>query len=251
MLLKRQRRTEPMTQYSIPLGIVNSETMPALAADGALWPGCFVGRPITRDGADDAALRDLCGLLVADGAEETAALCELRCPWLPRLDAAEWGDEAACRHFIARVCALYEFNLLCRQTLSRGALMAFHSRYKLVLLAHSQPEYRTLGPFVGAMAQRPSLDDYAQEYRLRLMSLMAHRTTRRNHTNVLMHVQGYFRPQLSSEQRQELTRTIDDYRRGLQPRAAPMALLRGYMALYPDPWLAQQRYFHPFLEQSA
>ncbi|WP_153071613.1 YbgA family protein, partial [Escherichia coli] len=132
--------------------------------------------------------------------------------------------------------------------LTRGGLIAFHSRYKLSLLAHSQPAYRELGRFVADIHRWDSLEDFAVEFRSRLMALLAHKATRRNHTNVLMHVQGYFRRQLSAAQRQELAHLIDRYRQGMQPLLAPIALLKHYMAEYPDSYLAEQRYFEPYPE---
>ncbi|MNE37897.1 hypothetical protein D3C80_1317720 [compost metagenome] len=63
-----------------------------------------------------------------------------------------------------------------------------------------------------------------------------------------MHVQGYFRRQLSSAQRQELAQLIDRYRQGMQPLLAPITLLKHYMAEYPDRYLAEQRYFEPYPE---
>ncbi|UAY97515.1 YbgA family protein [Dickeya dadantii] len=169
-------------------------------------------------------------------------------PWLPVEEDGRLHDPALRENFIARVYALHEFNQLWKKGLSRGALMGFHSRYKLLLLAHSQPEYRELGPFVAAMDQWDSLEAFAEQYRLRLMRLLSHPASRRNHTNVLMHVQGYFRRQLTAGQRQELTQLIDRYRQGMQPLLAPLTLLRHYMTEYPDAWLAQQRYFDPYPE---
>jgi len=169
-------------------------------------------------------------------------------PWLPVEEDGRLHDDVIRENFVERVYALYEFNQLCKAGLSRHGLMAFHSRYKLLLLAHSQPQYRELGRFVAAMDQWDSLEEYAVEYRNRLMSILAQQATRRNHTNVLMHVQGYFRKQLTSPQRQELAALIDRYRQGVQPLLAPMTLLKHYMAEYPDAYLAQQRYFEPYPE---
>ncbi|RLM24005.1 hypothetical protein BIY29_09485 [Brenneria alni] len=169
-------------------------------------------------------------------------------PWLPVEEDGRLHDPGLRENFIERVYTLHELHQLWRQGLSRGALIAFHSRYKLLLLAHSQPEYRELGRFVAAIEQWESLDDFAVEYRLRLMKLLAHPATRRNHTNVLMHIQGYFRRRLSTSQRQELTQLIDRYRQGLQPLLAPITLLKHYMAEYPDDYLADQRYFEPYPE---
>ncbi|MEH2919901.1 YbgA family protein [Samsonia erythrinae] len=169
-------------------------------------------------------------------------------PWLPVEEDVRLNDPDLRENFIERVYALHELNQLWQNGLSRGALIAFHSRYKLLLLAHSQPEYRKLGPFVAGIDKWASLEDYIVEYRTRLMRLLSKPATRRNHTNVLMHVQGYFRQQLTSQQRQELAQLIDRYRQGLQPLLAPITLLKHYMAQYPDAYLAQQRYFEPYPE---
>ncbi|CPR13712.1 2-thiouracil desulfurase family protein [Brenneria goodwinii] len=169
-------------------------------------------------------------------------------PWLPVEEDGRLHDPGLRENFIERVYTLHELHQIWRQGLSRGALIAFHSRYKLLLLAHSQPEYRELGRFVAGIDKWESLDDFAREYRLRLMKLMANPATRRNHTNVLMHVQGYFRRQLNSSQRQELTQLIDRYRQGVQPLLAPITLLKHYMTEYQDDYLAEQRYFEPYPE---
>lgn len=69
---------------------------------------------------------------------------------------------------------------------------------------------------------------------------------RKNHTNVLMHIQGYFRNQLNSRQRVELRDVILHYRDGLLPILAPLTLLKHYMAEYPDRYLMTQNYFDPY-----
>lgn len=169
-------------------------------------------------------------------------------PWLPMEEDGRLHDASLRENFVGRIYALYEFNQLWQQGLTAQGLIAFHTRYKLLLLAHSQPEYRKLGPFVAAMNSHDSLESFATEYRLRLMQLMSHRATRSNHTNVLMHAQGYFRNQLTSSQRQELTSLIDRYRQGLQPLLAPITLLKHYMKEFPHDWLNEQRYFEPYPE---
>ncbi len=63
-----------------------------------------------------------------------------------------------------------------------------------------------------------------------------------------MHVQGYFRKQLNSRQRQELSTLIEGYRLATQPLLAPVTLLKHYMAEFPDTYLATQRYFDPWPE---
>ena len=61
---------------------------------------------------------------------------------------------------LIRIFALHELHRLKEHGLTRGALLDYHSRYKLVFLAHSQPEYRKLGPFVADIHQWQNLDDF-------------------------------------------------------------------------------------------
>ncbi|MEG0801054.1 MAG: 2-thiouracil desulfurase family protein [Citrobacter sp.] len=169
-------------------------------------------------------------------------------PWLPVEEDGRLHDLQLRENFVERIYALHELNGIREQGLTRGALIDYHSRYKLLLLAHSQPEYRELGRFVAAIGEWQSLETFFVEYRQRLMDLLSHPSSRRNHTNVLMHVQGYFRKQLNTRQRRELASLIDGYRRATQPLLAPITLLKHYMAEYPDAYLSGQRYFNPWPE---
>ena len=83
-------------------------------------------------------------------------------------------------------------------------------------------------------------------YREKLMTILKKPASRKNHTNVLMHIQGYFRNQLNSRQRVELRDVILHYRDGLLPILAPLTLLKHYMAEYPDRYLMTQNYFDPY-----
>ncbi|WP_145525749.1 YbgA family protein [Yersinia vastinensis] len=136
-----------------------------------------------------------------------------------------------------------ELDALSAAGITRGKLMDFHSRYKLVLLAHSQPEYREIGPFIAGMDKWSSLIEFTTEYRQRLLHLLSHPPTAANHTNVLMHVQGYFRPYLDSTQRQALAQLIEKYRVGEVPLSAPVAQITAYMTAFPNDYLAGQHYF--------
>ncbi|SUB82124.1 Uncharacterized conserved protein [Pragia fontium] len=168
-------------------------------------------------------------------------------PWLPVEENGRLNDPLLRENFIIRIFALRELNQLYASGLSKGALIAYHSRYKLLLLAHSQPEYRKIGPFVAAIDQMP-IEAFFYAYRLQLMQLLAKPATRQNHTNVLQHIQGYFRRYLTATQRQALAELIDRYRLGTQPLLAPITLLKHYLAEYPDTYLSQQRYFDPYPE---
>ncbi|MEP8945093.1 YbgA family protein [Enterobacter ludwigii] len=175
----------------------------------------------------------------------TATLLETL-PWLPVEEDGRLHDPVLRENFVERVFALHELNTLRAQGLTRRALLDFHSRYKLQLLAHHQAGYREIGPFVATLHEWEDLDAFFVAYREKLMTILKKPASRKNHTNVLMHIQGYFRNQLNSRQRGELRDVILHYRNGQLPILAPITLLKHYLAEYPDRYLMTQKYFDPY-----
>lgn len=77
-----------------------------------------------------------------------AALCEA----LPELPVEEEGrlhDPVLRENFLTRVYAHAHWQALRQRGLSHSAIVAFHSRYKYQLLAHSPEHYRSLGRLLG------------------------------------------------------------------------------------------------------
>ncbi|AGN83880.1 MULTISPECIES: DUF1722 domain-containing protein [Enterobacteriaceae] len=180
----------------------------------------------------------------------TAALLA-KYPWLPVEEDGRLHDPLLRENFVERVFALHELNTLRANGLTRHGLLEFHSRYKLQLLAHHQAGYRQIGPFVASLHEWEDLDAFFRVYREKLMAILKKNASRENHTNVLMHIQGYFREHLNSRQRGELRDVILNYRNGRLPILAPITLLKHYLAEYPDGYLAKQRYFTPYPDDLA
>lgn len=169
-------------------------------------------------------------------------------PWLPVEEDGRLHDPVLRENFVERIFALHELNTLRAKGLTRHALLAFHSRYKLQLLAHHQAGYREIGPFIAHLHEWDDLEAFFVAYREKLMIILKHPASRKNHTNVLMHIQGYFHEQLTVRQRAELREVIINYRAGLLPILAPLTLLKHYLAEHPDEYLLTQNYFSPYPE---
>jgi uncharacterized protein YbgA (DUF1722 family) len=115
-------------------------------------------------------------------------------------------------------------------------------------MAHHPQSYKQLGSLVANMKDY-QFEQFYLLYREGLMSALAHRASRKNNTNVLMHIQGYFKRRLGSTQKQQLRQTIDDYRTGLLPLLAPLTLLKHYLVAHPDRYLAEQAFFQPYPQE--
>src|SRR5690606_36777997 len=166
-------------------------------------------------------------------------------PWLTVEEDGRLHDPVLRENFVERVFALHELNVMRKNVLTSRALLDFHSRYKRQLLAHHQAGYLEIGPFVASLHEWDDLDAFFVAYRDKLMTILKIPASRKNHTNVLMHILGYFRNQLNSRQRGELRDVILHYRDGLLPILAPLTLLKHYLAEYPDRYLMTQNYFDP------
>ena len=128
---------------------------------------------------------------------------------------------------------------------SPRALVDFHTRHKLLLMAHSVELYRELGRLV-AEAGGPDARTLPGRYFPLLQKALSLLPTTRKHTNVLSHVQGYFKRVLSADERQELTELVGRYHAGLVPLVVPVTLLNHYVRKYGQDYLAAQVYLNPY-----
>ncbi|MBP2676253.1 MAG: uncharacterized protein H6Q84_3093, partial [Deltaproteobacteria bacterium] len=74
---------------------------------------------------------------------------------------------------------------------------------------------------------------------------LAHKATPKKCTDVLLHMMGYFREMLSTDEKQEMIEVIDQYRFRLVPLVVPVTLLRHYVRKYKVAYLARQVFLHP------
>jgi uncharacterized protein YbgA (DUF1722 family) len=77
------------------------------------------------------------------------------------------------------------------------------------------------------------------------MEALQLKTTPKKNANVLQHMMGYFREQLSSDEKQELLEVIEHYRQEYLPLIVPIALIQHYVRKYGQPYLKQQVYLNP------
>jgi uncharacterized protein YbgA (DUF1722 family) len=77
------------------------------------------------------------------------------------------------------------------------------------------------------------------------MEALELKTTDKKNNNVLQHLMGYFKKQLTADEKQELLEIFDQYRRGLVPLVVPITLINHYVRKYDQPYLKMQTYLNP------
>jgi uncharacterized protein YbgA (DUF1722 family)/uncharacterized protein YbbK (DUF523 family) len=165
-------------------------------------------------------------------------------PLLPVEEDGRLHDIKLRENFIERIFALKRWRDLLGEKKSRGRLVAFHTQHKLLILSHSQKHSRILGKLVAA-AKSISPKQLYPQYQALFMEALKLKTTVKKNINVLQHMMGYFKKQLSADEKQELLETFDQYRDGYIPLIVPLTLISHYVRKYDQPYLKQQVYLNP------
>lgn len=165
-------------------------------------------------------------------------------PLLPVAEEDRLGDPLLRDNFLECVFTYHRWQQLTAQRLTPKALLAFHTRHTLAIMAHGTKAYRALDQLVAAVGTRP-IRALADDYAALLMQTLRRRATARRHTHVLMHVMGYLKNQLGRADKQELLDMIEGYRQDRVPRIAPIALLKHHFRAHPNASIAEQTYLNP------
>jgi uncharacterized protein YbgA (DUF1722 family) len=165
-------------------------------------------------------------------------------PLVPVEEEGRLHDPNLRENFIERIFAMKRW----RETLSGkrtvGKLVAFHTDHKLLCLAHSPKHYRMMGKLV-ARGKEISPEALFSEYETLLMEALRLKATHKKNSNVLQHMMGYFKKDLSADEKQELLEIIDQYRKGYIPLVVPITLINHFVRKYNQAYLGRQVYLNP------
>jgi uncharacterized protein YbgA (DUF1722 family)/uncharacterized protein YbbK (DUF523 family) len=165
-------------------------------------------------------------------------------PLIPVEDDGRLNDPLIRENFMLQIFSMQRWreNLAVRR--SMGSLVDFHTRNKLLILSHSQKHYRLMGKLVADGKKMPIKALYDQ-YQQILMEALKLKTTIKKHTNVMQHLMGYFKKQLTPDEKQELLEVFEHYRKELVPLLVPITLINHYVRKYDQAYLKQQTYLNP------
>ncbi len=167
-----------------------------------------------------------------------------RFPSLPVEEEGRLSDPALRENFVERVFAYWRLRNLFGSKWNVGALVAFHTAHKLILMAHSPDAYQRLGRLV-ARARTVPAGDLEQTYTAAFMAALTKIATPGRHANVLQHMVGYFKDCLDKASKAELLEAIEDYRAELVPLIVPITLMRHHVRMHEVSYLAGQLYLEP------
>lgn len=165
-------------------------------------------------------------------------------PLIPVEEEGRLHDPHLRKNFIERIFTLNRSREALVGKRRLNTLVDFHTRHKLLIMSHSPKHYRSMGKLVAAGKQYP-LRELFSTYESLLMEAMKLKTTIKKNINVLQHIMGYFKRQLSKDEKQEILEIIGNYRNGDVPLIVPITLMNHYVRKYKEPYLSRQFYLKP------
>lgn len=146
--------------------------------------------------------------------------------------------------FLTRIFALAEYRVLLESG-NFNDLINFHTRNKLLLMAHNQGLLRDMGRIIANGKQRPFFE-LKMEYGQQLLKILAEPASVPADINVLQHAMGYFSKKLSHEEKIFFLDALQKYREGKIPLLLCQNLIKSWIIRFEDVYLNKQTFFDPY-----
>lgn len=201
-------------------------------------PSCGIKDVKVYGGAEEAPV-------VGKSAGLFAGIMLARYPTVAIEDEGRLTNAEIRHHFFTRIFASAALRLALMD--GPAGLVDFHTRYKLVLMAHSPSGQQALGRLVADAGS--DFEAVASAYRAGFAEAMAEPAGQGANVNVIQHAQGYFKRRLAGPEKRQFQELQGQYRRGQLPLQALLAVLGAWVARFDEPYLREQVYFRPYPRQ--
>lgn len=184
---------------------------------------------------------------MAEGKESGlfAAMCTERFPLLPMEEEGRLEDPWLRENFVMQLFAYHAFETFKKNNPTIGDLVRFHTVHKFMLQSKDEKIYRELGKIVAnqdSISFEERLNGYEQGFKTAISRKSSIKKTR----NVLEHLSGFFKNELSSDEKAILHTQIEDYAAKLIPLIVPLSTIGLYAKKYDVRYLMEQTFLEPY-----
>jgi len=164
-------------------------------------------------------------------------------PNMPVEEEGRLNDLELKDNFIKRVSVYHGWQSRVLQGLTRHSFEEFHRIHKFTLLAHDQPCYRRFGKYVAGCTKN-ELNKRSEYYIAEFMDALKIIPTVDQNINVIMHIMGFLKRDITASDKAELVRTMEKYRVGAVSKDVPLTLIAHHLKNYPNQYLSSQHYLN-------
>ncbi|WP_248850005.1 YbgA family protein [Thiomicrospira microaerophila] len=153
-------------------------------------------------------------------------------------------------NFVLQLFSLARWRTFISQPQSVKNFQVFHRRHKFLLLSKNEALYRQMGPIV-AQTTSQNWEESTERYQDLFWRVLASKTQRSAMINVLDHLYGYVKSQVSDYQKNLYLESLEEFREGIIPLIALMKLLRHWVVEFKVDYLSDQWIFDPYPAELA
>ncbi len=184
---------------------------------------------------------------MSDGKEDGVfmAMCRERYPLLPMEEEGRLQDAWLRENFVMQLFAFDKFEQFKVSQPNLGDLVRFHTVHKFLLQSKDEKLYRELGNIVGNR-ESLSFEVLLAMYELGFKTAIGRKSSIKKTRNVLDHLAGFFKKELTKSEKETLREQIDDFANKLTPLIVPLSTIHLYAKKYDTRYLLDQTFLNPY-----
>ena len=144
-------------------------------------------------------------------------------------------------HFFTSIFTIADF----RFVKDMNTLYKYHAKHKYLFMAYNQTLMRKMGK-VAANENNDSFQNVLNNYYKLILLTLSKRARYTSNINTHMHVMGYFKNQISNQEKQHFLDLIEQYRIQKIHLSAINNLLASWILRFDNSYLKKQSFFNPF-----
>ncbi len=174
-----------------------------------------------------------------------AAMCKERFPLLPMEEEGRLQDAWLRENFIMQLFAFDAYEQFKASAPTLGELVRFHTLHKFLLQAKDEQLYRELGNIV-ANHTNLSIDIQLALYEFGFKTAISRKSSIKKTRNVLEHLAGFFKNNLTKDEKKILHSHISDFADKIIPLIVPLSTIALYAQKYNIRYLLEQTFLNPY-----
>ena len=179
-----------------------------------------------------------------------SGLCKDHFPLLPMEEEGRLNDPWLRENFIMQLFSYHDFENFKASSLRMKELVDFHQSYKFMLQSKNEVAYRKLGTLVGNH-DKQNMAELFEEYEYIFKTTIAEKSSIGRTRNVLEHMAGFVKNDLSEIEKRTLHEQIRDYSSKIIPLITPLSTLSMFAHKYEASYILGQKFLQPYPKELA
>ena len=132
-----------------------------------------------------------------------------------------------------------------KSRLKMKELVQFHTNNKYMFMGYNQTTLKTMGNIVANHNHHTALEVF-DEYEIQLRKLLSKEQSTKKRINVLTHIYGYFKDEISKEEKDYYFEVQNEYLDNRVPYSSVLTVLKGWTIRFGQSYLVDQTIFAPY-----